>query len=467
MKKIFFSLFCLFGAVSITSAQDDVTVETTTTSTITTQPLTTCEHIEVSHFSMSLKTGANYFTMAPTEYTRYDKLNLMVGGTMDYTINPLFGIGLEYNYNDYTRPYRVDYNHFGSLKGGTHDAVLYGSINLSNAISPFRSKFWKNLNVYGDAGAGLSSYYFDLNGGSYTSNSITAPPTWLGKLGLNAEFTLNKSINLAFEGQYRVYDSKIMGGWISSSKCDAFVATIGLRYKFAGGDKKHARNISLCEYSPKPVPVIIKKVIQGDTDATLNRLKTVEQENAALKQKMQDDAKNAAIQKTLELQNAALKQDLQKKDVETKNANIQETLLTENSTLQQKLDKMEQDIKDLATKKEGVVSASFETIEFKSGSSILTPNSTELLDQISGILINNTYWSGLKVYGHTDNIGSSVYNQRLSESRALSVKTYLLAKGVPTSNVIAIGMGENKPTETNDSPDGRQKNRRVEFEITK
>jgi len=458
MKKILFCFLWMTGTVAMTSAQEEsvqvvqvveiVSVDTT----IQMQPV--CGHIPVSHWSIGFKTGANYYTMAPPAKSQYDKMNLMVGGNIDYTINPLIGIGLEYTFNDYSRPYTIP-GEVGSLKGNTHDVILYGSTNLSNALSPFRTGFWKNLNIYGDAGVGVSDFNFDLNGGGMKSNSVNAPITMLGKLGLNAEFTLNKSFNLGFEGQYRLYDTPKMGGALSTNNNDAFIATIGLRYKFASTKQKHARNISLCEYTPKPVPVIIQKVVQGDTQETLNRLDASEKENAALKQKMQDDAKNAAIQKSLEAQNDALKQD--------KNNSI----LNENSTLQQKLDKMEQDLKDLSTKKEGVVNASFETIEFKSGSSVLTQTSTQLLDQISGILINNSFWTGFKVYGHTDNIGSIAYNQRLSESRALSVKKYLMSKGVSSSNVIAIGMGENKPIDTNDTPQGRQNNRRVEFEITK
>jgi len=440
MKKTLLCVLGMVGTFAIASAQEN-TVENTL------QLQESCGHIPISHWSIGLKTGANYYRMAPVAVSQYDKINLMVGGNIDYTINPLIGIGVEYNFNDYTRPYTYMGNE-GHLKGGTHDAILYGSVNLSNALSPFRTGFWKNLNIYGDAGTGLAFYFYDMDFGSITSNSTNAPATFLGKLGLNAEFTLNKSFNLGFEGQYRFYDTPKMGFSISNHNNDAFIATIGLRYKFASGTKKHARNINLCEYSPKPTP-IINNIVKGDTEETLNRLKAIEQENAALKQKMQDDAENAALK--------------QKMQDDAKN----NSLVTQNTTLQLKLQKMEDDLKNLATQKEGVVNASFETIEFKSGSSELTSTSTQLLDQISGILKNNSYWSGLKVYGHTDNVGSSAYNQKLSESRALSVKKYMFSNGIITSNVIAIGMGENKPIDTNDTPQGRQNNRRVEFEITK
>src|SRR2546428_3283636 len=66
----------------------------------------------------------------------------------------------------------------------------------------------------------------------------------------------------------------------------------------------------------------------------------------------------------------------------------------------------------------------------------------------------------VSVEGHTDNIGSPAYNQTLSERRADSVKDYLASQGVSSSRVSAIGYGETRPKATNDTPEGRQLNRR-------
>ncbi len=57
------------------------------------------------------------------------------------------------------------------------------------------------------------------------------------------------------------------------------------------------------------------------------------------------------------------------------------------------------------------------------------------------------------------------YNQNLSERRAYSVKDYLSTQGVPGSRITAIGYGESRPKASNDTPDGRQLNRRVEIHI--
>jgi outer membrane protein OmpA-like peptidoglycan-associated protein len=72
----------------------------------------------------------------------------------------------------------------------------------------------------------------------------------------------------------------------------------------------------------------------------------------------------------------------------------------------------------------------------------------------------------ISVEGHTDNVGSVEYNQSLSERRAYSVKDYLASQGLPGSRITAVGYGETRPKASNDTPEGRQLNRRVEIHIT-
>lgn len=67
------------------------------------------------------------------------------------------------------------------------------------------------------------------------------------------------------------------------------------------------------------------------------------------------------------------------------------------------------------------------------------------------------------IEGHTDNIASETYNQKLSEKRANSVRQYIIDKfGIDGSRLTAAGYGESKPVASNDTEEGRQKNRRVE-----
>ena len=69
----------------------------------------------------------------------------------------------------------------------------------------------------------------------------------------------------------------------------------------------------------------------------------------------------------------------------------------------------------------------------------------------------------IAVEGHTDATGSDAYNQTLSEDRAASVRASLIAGGVPESQITSRGFGKTQPVATNDTPAGRQQNRRVEI----
>jgi outer membrane protein OmpA-like peptidoglycan-associated protein len=71
----------------------------------------------------------------------------------------------------------------------------------------------------------------------------------------------------------------------------------------------------------------------------------------------------------------------------------------------------------------------------------------------------------IDVAGHTDSTGTSSHNQSLSENRADSVRSYLVDQGVPSSRITARGYGETMPKSSNDTPEGRQLNRRVEIHI--
>ncbi len=73
----------------------------------------------------------------------------------------------------------------------------------------------------------------------------------------------------------------------------------------------------------------------------------------------------------------------------------------------------------------------------------------------------------IEIAGHTDNVGSPETNIKLSKERAESVRQYLLQTyGLPQNMVVAQGYGEAQPIASNDTPDGREKNRRVVFKIT-
>jgi OOP family OmpA-OmpF porin len=71
----------------------------------------------------------------------------------------------------------------------------------------------------------------------------------------------------------------------------------------------------------------------------------------------------------------------------------------------------------------------------------------------------------VEISGHTDNTGNAQYNQQLSEKRAKSVYSYLVQKGIGAQRLASKGFGSTKPIASNESEDGRQQNRRIEFTI--
>lgn len=102
---------------------------------------------------------------------------------------------------------------------------------------------------------------------------------------------------------------------------------------------------------------------------------------------------------------------------------------------------------------------------FKLNSASLTPEARERLAKVAGILIAYPDIN-VEVDGYTDNTGSLSYNQQLSEQRAETVRTYLVQQGVPSGSVNAKGFGPNDPIASNDSPDGRRQNRRVNLVVS-
>ncbi len=106
--------------------------------------------------------------------------------------------------------------------------------------------------------------------------------------------------------------------------------------------------------------------------------------------------------------------------------------------------------------------ANMSDVLFRSGSFELAPGARERLAKVSGIIL--AYPSlHLSVEGHTDAVGSDEYNQNLSEQRAEAVRQYFIQQGITATSVEAHGFGKTQPIASNDTPEGRQQNRRVEL----
>ncbi|WP_395053284.1 OmpA family protein [Flavobacterium sp.] len=105
------------------------------------------------------------------------------------------------------------------------------------------------------------------------------------------------------------------------------------------------------------------------------------------------------------------------------------------------------------------------SVRFDTNKSTLTAAAKANLDKIIPVL-KSYEDTNLVIYGYTDSTGKVEYNQTLSENRAASVKSYLASKGLSTARITTTGLGIADPIASNETADGKAKNRRVEFAIT-
>ncbi|WP_026354917.1 OmpA family protein [Massilia niastensis] len=120
----------------------------------------------------------------------------------------------------------------------------------------------------------------------------------------------------------------------------------------------------------------------------------------------------------------------------------------------------------VAVSEQGVLDAALadRIIEFESGKATLTPAGTEVLDQMTAAMRK---LAGVKVevIGHTDNAGSRAGNLSLSQARAEAVKAHVVGQGIAAESIAVSGEGPDRPVADNRTPEGRARNRRIEFKV--
>ncbi len=306
----------------------------------------------------------------------------------------------------------VSYLNFNrrTVEGKTIEPSIYGSVNLSNLLFPNRTSTF--FSVYARAGAGIGIFNNKVHSMNKKDDGIT--PMFMGSI--HPEFNLSKRIALGLDITARYYSREIVGGLPSKDRFDdGMTAMATLRFKL--GSNKHVRCMTMNEYYPAPKPVVKNIESSYDDSALVGRLDNLDRQT---------------------------------------------------QTIQSRLAKLENDLRNLQNQTKGsTVNVSFDNIEFEFDSANLTDASLSMINRVVDILRNNPTWTTLKVNGYTDNIGSESYNQSLSEARVQSVKDYLVSQGIDGSIISTQGFGESYPIADNSTREGRQKNRRVEFQIVK
>lgn len=105
-----------------------------------------------------------------------------------------------------------------------------------------------------------------------------------------------------------------------------------------------------------------------------------------------------------------------------------------------------------------------EGVTFESGSARLTRESERMLEKAFIALVANPRLN-VEIAGYTDNTGSFEVNSNLSRARAETVRSWLVRRGIPASRLTAVGMGPRDPVAPNTTPEGRARNRRIEFHV--
>ena len=118
----------------------------------------------------------------------------------------------------------------------------------------------------------------------------------------------------------------------------------------------------------------------------------------------------------------------------------------------------------LTEEEKEIINKVFENLEFETDKAVIRTSSNSSLNELAELLKRKGSYK-LNIDGHTDNTGDETYNQALSENRANAVKKYLADTGIDPARITAKGYGSTRPVDNNNTPEGRQHNRRVEFTI--
>jgi outer membrane protein OmpA-like peptidoglycan-associated protein len=119
---------------------------------------------------------------------------------------------------------------------------------------------------------------------------------------------------------------------------------------------------------------------------------------------------------------------------------------------------------EIEKKDQEVIDMAVKNLEFETSKDIIEESSKPSLNTLADKLKQKGEWN-LLLSGHTDNVGDDDANMILSKNRAEAVKNYLISKGIAENRIKVNYFGETKPIADNTAPEGRQKNRRVEFVI--
>ena len=419
MKRRLLGLFVASALVGNAFAQEEATASTEATNAETASD-TASSSKGLVHWSLRAQGGVNILTNANSNDRSWgpnSDYNPQAGGEIEYTFNPLWGLGLDYMW---VRNNQSTYDNY------VHEASLFASANLSNILAKYRSAGWQKFSVYANGGAGVGYYNYSNCPSVADKDDWSSPFVWGG---LNFEYNVCKWIAIGIDGQGRKFTSSDFHPNTQGSAWQ-FMANLGIRVKFGG--ENNVRNIALVDYEPK--------VEVPDLTPILDEQK---RQAAEMTSRLEDQIVN---------QNVAIKK-------------LQDQLNATQDSLNKHIRDSKPAVRYTPTKEEDeIIKTAFTQLEFESNKAIIKQSSYSSLDGLAQLLKSHTEWSVI-LKGYTDNSGRAAKNLQLSKDRAAAVKAYLVNKGVAASHVQSFGYGSANPLASNTTLAGRAKNRRVEIEL--
>ena len=232
-------------------------------------------------------------------------------------------------------------------------------------------------------------------------------------------------------------------------------------YASAKGDPNVEANASVPLYEAGRT---LKKAEMATSDAETNHLAYLAEKQTAIavttaEQKLAEDEHRKLAKEKDQILIAQREQQTRRARGEAENAQQR----AEAAMAQAR--QLEQELSELKAKKtdRGFV-LTLGDVLFATGKADLLPGAQRTIDQLTAVL-NKHPDQKVSVEGHTDSVGSDNYNLALSQRRAESVRMAIMARGIDSDRITARGLGELYPVAGNDTPAGRQQNRRVEILI--
>lgn len=334
-----------------------------------------------------------------------------VGLTFIYNINPWINIGLMGNYGKFGHHIPITNS---NSQVGMSSNMLHGNFQ---ARLKFNNDVWMDENSkwqpYIYLGTGLSNYSKDK-----TNNGMPMVVTgmdWTGNLGIGITYMLTDLIGLNYNFNY-AYTNHDKRDGLSIGKNDQFIQhTLGVVFQF--GKKKN--------------------FMDADKDGVEDS-----------KDKCSNTPMNVVVD------NTGCPKDSDKDGV----ADFMDICPNEVGTSANKgCPEIKSEVRD-------VMKQALEGVQFETGKDVILQSSYPKLDAVAQVMKSNGAYM-LDINGHTDNTGDANANLTLSKARAEAVKNYLISKGVEAGRMKSNGFGQSQPKATNDTPEGRTQNRRVEFEL--